>query len=537
MTAVFRAYPYRRSSDQDAGQPVRHAVVIVGGGPTGLALAIDLALRGVATVVVDRKAEIGEGSRAICFSKRTLEILDRLGVGDQAVAKGVTWQLGRVFGGDRQLYSFNLLPETGHKMPAFINLQQYYLESFLYDRAASLDSVDLRYQHEVTGLTQTADGVSIDLATPEGPYTLQADWVIACDGAKSTVRRLLGLDFEGQVFQDRFLIADVVMRADYPTERWFWFDPPFNKDQSALLHRQPDDVWRIDLQLGWDADPEVEVQPDRVRARLQAMLGDRQFDLEWVSVYTFQCRRLRRFVHDRVIFAGDSAHQVSPFGARGFNSGVQDTDNLAWKLAAILDGSGPAALLDSYAAEREAAADENILNSTRSTDFITPKSPVSRLFRDSVLDLAAHAPFARAMVNSGRLSTPSTYDTALSTPDAEPFGGTARLGAPLPDVPLHDPSGRPAWLLNALGPGFTVLHMGDLPNNARNGHHLVCIGRDLVDVDGTFAERFDARPGSTWVVRPDQHLCARFRRFDGAAVAAAIDRARGHMMGGTANHG
>ena len=521
--------PYRRSADQDARQPVRHPVVIVGGGPVGLSLAVDLGTRGVACVLVDGKAEFGEGSRGLCYAKRTLEILDRLGVGERAVEKGVTWQLGKVFHRDQLLYEFNLLPESGHKMPAFINLQQYYLEQFLYERGQELPGVDLRFQNRCVGVATFDDHARVRLETPDGPYEIEAQHLIACDGSRSAVREQLGLSFEGRVFEDRFLIADVKMPADFPAERWFWFDPPFNPGQSALLHKQPDDIWRIDLQLGWDADPVAERRPERVRPRLEAMLGqDRPFEFEWISVYTFQCRRLERFVHGPVIFAGDAAHLVSPFGARGFNSGVQDTDNLAWKLEAVLAGQAPKTLLHTYGLEREAAADENILNSTRATDFITPKSRTSRTIRDAALSLAAEVPFARTLINSGRLSTPSVYATPLSTPDAEPFGGTARLGAPLPDAPLRRADGSPAWLLNLLGPRFTLIYCGDeLPCALPGSMQLIRIGRDVMDEAGLFQQRYDAEPGSAYLVRPDQHLCARFRRVEAPALKAAVERALG----------
>ena len=209
------------------------------------------------------------------------------------------------------------------------------------------------------------------------------------------------------------------MKADFPAERWFWFDPPFHPNQSVLLHMQPDNVWRIDFQLGWNADPVEAVKPENVLPRIRALLGpDTQFDLEWVSVYTFACERMDAFRHGRVVFAGDSAHRVSPFGARGANSGVQDAENLAWKLKLVTDGLAPETLIDTYSAEREHAADENILNSSRATDFITPKSEISRSFRNAVLNLAKTHPFARSLVNSGRLSLPATYaDSPLNTPD------------------------------------------------------------------------------------------------------------------------
>ena len=494
------------------GAALTHPVVVVGAGPVGLSVAIDLAQAGRAVVVLDDDGTLATGSRAICFAKRTLEVFDRLGCGDKMAAKGVEWQVGRVFLRDRELYSFDLLPEPGHRRPAFVNLQQYYVEAFLLERAAALPGLEIRWRNRVTGVAQDGGGVALTVATPEGDYALRCDWLVAADGSRSPVRGLLGHETAGQTFRDRFLIADVRMTAPFPAERWFWFDPPFHPGQSVLLHRQPDDVWRIDFQLGWEADPVAERQPERVIPRVRALLGPHvPFELEWVSVYTFACQRMARFRDGRVLFAGDAAHGVSPFGARGANSGVQDADNLGWKLRLVLDGAAPETLLDSYAAEREAAADENIQASTRSTDFITPKTPVSRMFRDAVLDLARDHPFARPLVNSGRLSVPSTYpDSVLNTPDDEAWPGGLPPGAPAMDAPLDG-----GWLLERLSrSGFTVLNWGG--------------AADAVPVAGPLADaRYGAGPGATYLLRPDGHVCARWRRFDPAAVAAARARASG----------
>ena len=528
--SVYR-YDYRRSPDQDGKVVSRRPVVVIGAGPVGLAAAIDLAQRDVPVVLIDDADRIGEGSRGICWSKRTLEILDRLGVGERLVRQGVTWKLGKVFNGEDLLFSFDLLPEAGHKMPAFINLQQYYLEKALVDRALELKSLDLRWSNRLIGLDRLNDGVRLSIETPDGPYRLDADWLIAADGARSTARRLLGLDFAGVTFEDKFLIADVRMAADRPTERWFWFAPTFHSGQSALMHRQPDDVWRVDLQLGPDADPVAEQEPARVRARLDKVLKPQPYELEWVSVYTFNCRRLDHFVHNRVIFVGDAAHQVSPFGARGANSGIQDAENIAWKLAALLKGEGGIALIASYDIERIQAADENIGHSTRSTDFMSPHSNPERRLRDAVLALAPKAEFARRMINSGRLSLPTVYDTLLSTPDTSPFAGTAKLGAPVPDAPLERADGSRTHLLENLRGKFELIHVkngavaaGKTPR-APDGIALTVIGEDFLDRDGLFERRFDATPGATYLVRPDQHLCARWRTFDVAAVTRAHQRA------------
>ncbi len=440
-------YPVYPAAPRPA-HPARHPVVVVGGGMVGLTAALDLARRGIDVVLLDEDDTVSTGSRAICMAKRSLEIFDRLGVGARMLDKGVTWNRGEVLFRDRAVYHFDLLPEDGHHFPAFINLQQYYVEEYLVAACRATGRVDLRWKHRVAAIASGEDGIALTVETPEGPYGMQADWLLAADGARSMIRAALGLGFTGQVFHDRFLIADVVMDAEFPPIRRFWFDPPFHEGGSVLLHRQPDHVWRIDFQLGWDADPEAEKDPGRVRARVAAMLGpEARFEIEWISVYTFRCRRLERFRHGRILFLGDAAHQVSPFGARGGNAGVQDADNLGWKLAAVLAGAAPEALLDSYDAERITANDENILNSTRSTDFITPKSDAARAYRDAVLELAGRYPFARGLVNSGRLSRPAVLaGSPLNTEDDAPWDGGLPPGTAAIDAPVTD-AGRVGWLL------------------------------------------------------------------------------------------
>ncbi len=528
----YPEFPFRLSDDQRSGAVKHHPVIVVGGGPVGLTAAIDLATHGVPAVLLDEDHTVSVGSRAVCYAKRALEIWGRLGCAGPMLEKGVVWQIGKVFRRDRQVYQFDLLPESGHRMPAFINLQQYYLEEFLVERAEAL-GVDVRWREKVVGVEPHDDHVRLTVETPAGRYDLEADWLIATDGARSFVRRALGLNFAGRAFEDHFLIADVAMRANFPRERWFWFDPPFHPRQSTLLHMQADNIWRIDFQLGRDTDPEEERKPERVIPRLKAMLGqDTEFELEWVSVYTFQCRRLERFRHGHVLFAGDAAHLVSPFGARGANSGVQDTDNLVWKLKLVIEGKAPESLLDSYDRERVLAADENLKNSTRSTDFITPKSAVSRAFRDAVLDLAEHHPFARRLVNSGRLSVPASYrGSPLNTTDKDHFDSAMAPGGPCADAPVKV-GGRDGWLLNLLGGRFVLLCFGDAPAEGQLEVDGVAVaplmeGRDFVDSEGLAVERYDGKPGTCYLIRPDQHVAARWRRYDEDAIETALLRAVG----------
>ncbi|MBO0332820.1 FAD-dependent oxidoreductase [Sneathiella sp. CAU 1612] len=518
-----RKYPFRTPPELMGEGRGRYPVAIIGAGPIGMAMAIDLALHGIRSVILDDNNMVSVGSRAICWAKRTLEIFDRLGIGDRMLEKGVTWKVGRLFHGKEEVYNFDLLPDDAHKMPAFVNLQQYYVEEYLVDRIADFpDLIDLRWLNKVTGEEITDDGVALHVKTSEGNYWLSADYVLACDGCKSQIRQRMGLAFEGQTFEEHFLITDVEMpeppfESETP-ERWFWFKPPFHSGQSALLHKQPDNIYRIDLQLGPDTDPTEEAKPEQVIPRVKQIIGDRDFKIDWVSVYSFTCAMLEKFVHGRIIFVGDSAHVVSPFGARGGNGGIQDVDNLGWKLAAVLKGEAEPALLESYDEERRHGARENIKNSARATNFMTPKSKMEAMFRDAVLNLASDLPFARRLVNSGRLSFPCSLEGfTLQSPHTAPRG--LAPGTPCPDAPLED-----GWLLNQLGKEFILLTIGArakalAPSGVKSLH--------FENSPGVIAQYGD---DMIYLIRPDQHIAAAFEAgTDSKAIERALVRATGSL--------
>ncbi len=526
MSLHFTLAAYDSAATHAAqAQREQHPVVVVGAGPVGLALALDLGLRGQPVLLLNAHEGTGPGSRAICFAKRSLEIAHRLGAGGAMLDKGVMWQRGRVYRDRDEVYSFDLLAEAGHRYPAFINLQQPYVERYLMDaiERACADGarITIRGGHRVSRVVQQADdSVSVTVNTIDGDYDLETQWLLACDGARSSVREMLDLRFDGRVFEDNFLIADIKMSADFPTERWFWFEPWFKSGDSALLHKQPDDIWRLDFQLGWDIDRDAERQEDKVRERIDAMLGPgRDYTLDWCSIYTFQCRRMQGFRHQRVVFAGDSAHQVSPFGARGANSGIQDADNLAWKLDFVLRGLASDALIDDYAREREYAADENILHSSRSTDFLTPKTRQSKVFRNAVLDLAKDHAFARPLVNSGRLSLPCVYP---DFPDALPNApACARPGSACPDAPVGErflldllkgtlqllciQTRAPASPCCSAGIGISVLHLETASEALRQRY----LGEEA---------------GAVYFIRPDQHVLARWAHYNDEALHQTVQR-------------
>lgn len=518
----YKMKPYSLAPELLGGGEKHHPFIIVGSGPVGLALALDLARKGHQVTLVTAFDFISAGSKGICYSKQSLDIFDRLGIGRRVLAKGVTWNIGKVFWKDKTdpVYQFDMLAVKGQKNPAFVNIQQYYVEDFLVDALEAMDNVDIRWGHRVTDIETHDDGVSLDITTRDGDYSLSTDYVLACDGARSTIRDRMGLDFQGRIFEDNFLIADIKLKHDHPAERWFWFDPPFCPGGTALLHKQPDDIWRCDFQLGWDIDRESAIRDENVDPFIRGMFGEgTAYEKEWYSIYTFQCRRMDKFVHGPIIFVGDSAHLVSPFGARGANSGFSDAENIAWKLDLILKGQESTSLLESYNYERTMGADENILNSSRSTDFMTPKSVQSLALRDAVLELASDHAFARPYVNSGRLSMPTPYhESPLSTPDEDIWEAGIAPGFTCLDALLPN-----SWLLEKLGGAFKLMHFGGNPPDV----NIECI---LLSHRGEAASRYDSINGGTYLVRPDQVIAARWKKPDPRKIARALARAKGMKL-------
>lgn len=547
----YPVFPFRPPPELRQNTIGRHPVVVVGGGLAGLAAAVDLGVRGIPCVLLDDNNTVSLGSRSIAQGKRTLEIATRLGINERMTGKGIWWSKGHTLIQDKLLYSFDLLPEGDEKCSAFLCLPQYYVESILVERTGELPGLDIRWSSRVAQVTPDADAVRLEIETPQGSYAIDADWVIACDGVRSTVRRALGIPFEGDKFVEKFVICDVKMVFNFPPQRMFWFDPTFDKSNIALMHQQPDSIWRVDWQLGPDDDPEAECAPERVNQRLRTMFGPGvEFETQFASIYAFEVRRIDKFRHGRVLFAGDAAHQLSPFGGgRGGNSGIQDVDNLVWKLAAVIEGRAPARLLDSYDAERVPVADENMRLSRRAAEFINPTSAHSLALRNAVLTLAPTMPFAKVLINTGRLSVaPNLRGSWLLTPDDADWETPLTPGSAAVDAPLVGPDGREDWLIDHLTGAFQLVLYGEtaqdfppdaaavldaLSHDATPVAAVLVLGRpgtagttlpSLHDARGVLRRRYDLRPGSAYLFRPDQHVAARWRRLDIAAVRRAVRR-------------
>ncbi len=404
--------------------PQRYPVVIAGAGLAGLTLACDLARRGVAAVLIDEDDTVGvrgASSRGICYAQKSLEIFRRLGIYERIAAKGVTWSVGRTLAGNEEVYSFDLRQQQTHNIseqPPFINIQQFYIEWFLKDRIDALGKTDLRWKSRVVACEQDNDAVQLRIQTPAGEYTLKTDWLVDCAGVHSAIRNAFGLPVNPAKGDDRWCISDVRFEHEPPIERWTWIEAPFNENRAVWQHLMADGVWRLDYQMAPDASMEDVSKQEVVEERLRRQFGpDVAFEVVWVGPYSYRSQCLKSFRHGRVLFAGDCAHVMSPFGARGGNSAIQDADNLGWKLALVLAGKvrGSAAdtLIDSYDLERRAGAQQNIQITRRTSNFLSPATPAARLFRNAVIGLAREYAFARSLVNTGRMSSPSSYPPSI----------------------------------------------------------------------------------------------------------------------------
>ena len=499
-----------------------HPVIIVGAGLGGLTAALELASRGVKVLLLDDDDTVGAAglsSRGICYAKRSLEILDRFGAASRIRAKGVTWNEGDVFRGEERLYRFNLQPETDQRFPAFVNLQQFYVEQYLVEALQGHPAADLRWKNRVLDVVQKTSHVEVKVKTPDGAYTARCRYLIGADGAHGIVRRKLkARDAESALYETAWCIADVRIHSREAPVRKAYLDNALNRGGAIWYHQMADRIWRTDWQISHYDDPDAEATPARAKRRLRKLLGPKtKFDLVWVGPWRFRRRWLEKLVHGRVLFLGDAAAQHSPFGARGGNRAIQDANNLGWKLALVLAGDAHPDLLQTYEAERHPAARDAVEAASRSANFIGPESGGQRVFRDAVLDLAQRHAWARPLVNVGRLSVASYYENSpLNVRGEFPESPAARPGCAAPDGRLGE-----GYLAEKLQGRFSVAYFGQRGPDlgAQSGIQTLHVKNNKP----LFKRYGVPQEGATYVFRPDGHVLARCRGISGEFARQAID--------------
>ena len=534
-------------ASQNAPQS-KHKVVIVGAGPAGMVTALELARHGVPCVLLSADLQFSQGSRAIVFTRRSMEILQQVGVAHRITENGLPWRCGNSIYRGQKVFRMETPHDPDDRFFPMINIQQQYLEEYLHDACASNPLIDVRWGNKLVKAVNIEDGVSAEIDTPEGPYTLTTDWLVAADGGRSEIRSSMNLKLEGASFESIFVIADIRIDLPYPTERLAFFDPDWNRGNTILMHREPHGIWRVDYQLPPGETPEEALRPESLKQRIDAQLKMIGFEgtpweMDWNSVYSARTLTLPEYVHQRIVFTGDAAHLLPIFGVRGANTAFQDAQSLGWHLAFVLKGHAPEKLMQNHSAERVGAAREIITEAGKSTRFMAPPSRGFRLLRDAVLSLSLTQEFVRPLYH-WRTSRPHEYSRSLlNSPcdDNAQFTGGPALGAPPQNVQLQVDH----YLLDHLGGGFDLVYVvgtqgipveigqavaslqsQGLPLKliaiSATAHAVEGASLTLHDPQMRFQERYATKAGGAYLFRPDQHICARWLQLDAARLTQSL---------------
>lgn len=495
-------------------------VVVVGAGPVGLGTALGLAQRGVKVYVVDSGTTASYGSRATCYSRHTLEIADRLGYGDKLASRALGWVGGRSYYHGKEVLYFKMpMSDSDYRLPMF-NIGQCEYEDIMLSAVDKSPNVTMLWGTTLKAIETEPQGVTLEVESADGPRTLRAQYVVASDGGRSTVRELMDLRLEGTAYEGRYVIADIHWKSPLPTERRVWFDPPSNPGSTVIMHKQPDDIWRIDYQLRPDEDLEVETTREAIMARITKHLGwledngtitKEPWTLEWHRFYKALALALPNFVHGhgRVIFGGDAAHLVPIFGVRGANSGMEDADTLAWMLAAVVNGEADPALLEAYSAERHDAWKQNISMAGKSTLLMTPGGEGYRLTRDALLHVSAACPEFNHLINPRQSSATHAFRSPITVPVAAPG---LQAGQPMDDRKIVI-DGKETSLSKLRNVGFGVYAIGNYNKAAveqvaeRLRKALPSEPVSIIPLpegrDGGAAAAWQTESGEVVIVRPD----------------------------------
>jgi 4,5-epoxidase len=470
--------------------------LVAGAGPSGLVLGCALAAQGVKVRVVDRGEGPAPTSRANILHARGVEVLTRIGALGDLPERALSPVGMTMYARGRELATMRFAPDPRESVQALF-VSQAEIETRLRERLESLGG-KVEYGRTVVGAAQDSHGVTVEFADGDA---LRTGWLIGCDGSRSAVRELAGIDFPGVPVVERFLLADVIADWDRSREGSAgWFHPDGMVLSIPMRGNGEGNLWRVMVDA---PDTGGRLSPEQIVDQIRAVLRDRAgvddiaiHKAVWTSVFRIQRRLAETYRRERILLAGDAAHVHSPIGGQGMNTGIGDAENLAWKLALVIRGRADAALLDTYTAERRPLAEEVLRSTTANTRILAGGTPLTRLVRDRLM---------LPLLNLAAVQRQATRTASQLwvTYRKGPLGGRGpapRPGDRVPDLACSDPESTHTSLYDALGWGWAIV--ADQENRALAEQarcHL-----------GTVAMlRSTKAAGSPILVRPDGHLAWR----------------------------
>lgn len=467
-------------------------VLVVGAGPTGLTMAVELARRGVDVRIIDAASAPTTETRALGVQPRTLELFERLDLAEAAVAEGMKVTDFKVFSESKQFLHLNL-EGLDSPYPYLLMLQQPRVEALLNARLESF-GVTVERAIELATLRHDSDGVAVELRHGDGTVEhTRTSWLIGCDGAHSTVRHQLGVPFVGAAFEENFAVADVEMDWPLPHNVFHAF---LNRGNFAAYFPMPGGLHRLTIAYRPGQTPTGDVTDEELQAAVDrgAPPGARITAVHYAGRFQINQRKVARHSVGRVFLAGDAAHVHSVVGGQGMNTGIQDAFNLGWKLAAVVNGHAEPPLLDSYAEERAPVAHRLVKGTRRATRMTLLRNPIATAARRHI---APHiTPRPRLQRVLGRALT------QLDVSYRDGTGGTnddrLAVGDRYPDIGLLHPT-KHTWLTPATEAArhpdlVAVRHVDDgaAPTLVRPDGYIAALGNDTAlaeYLEKTFGQR------------------------------------------------